>query len=299
MSEQNVNLFQGCATALVTPFLPDGSLDEEALVRLITMQLSAGIDALVLLGTTGEPCTLSLQERERIITIGLETVDKRIPVIIGTGSNDTRRAMEYARQAKHLGAQGQLCVTPYYNKTTQTGLLRHYEAILSACELPMIVYNVPSRTGMHIANESIRALALHPLIAGIKEASGNPALTAEILSCTDGHLPVYCGNDDQIVPSMALGAKGAISVCSNVVPKQTRALTHACLNGHFDKTRSLQQTLLPLINALFSQVNPIPVKAALAMLGMIHDELRLPLTPLDEPYRSRLEVVLRHLKLLA
>lgn len=293
MTEPHPILFKGCATALVTPFLPGGELDDEALRRLIRMQLDAGIDALVLLGTTGEPCTLSMQERERVISIGIETVQGSLPVIIGTGSNDTRRAMEYALQAKHLGAQGQLCVTPYYNKTTQSGLIRHYTAILSCCDLPMIVYNVPSRTGMSICADTAKELSFHPLIAGIKEASGNPVLASEIIRHTGGSLPVYCGNDDQIVPMMAQGAKGAISVCSNIVPTQTRAITHACLSSRFDEARTAQQTLLPLIGELFSQVNPIPVKSALSMLGLIHDELRLPLTPLDEPYRSRLEHVLK------
>jgi len=297
--ENNVSLFSGCATALVTPFLPGGALDEHALRRMILMQLEAGVDALVLLGTTGEPCTISMQERERIISIGIESVQGKLPVIIGTGSNDTRRAIEYARQAKRLGAQGQLSVTPYYNKTTQTGLLRHYNAILSACELPMIVYNVPSRTGMSITADTAATLALHPLIAGIKEASGDPALTSAIICQTGGNLSVYCGNDDLIVPLMALGAKGAISVCSNVAPARTRAVTEACLTGKFDEARNAQQLLLPLMNALSAQVNPIPVKCALSLMGLIHDELRLPLTPLDEPHRSKLEAVLKSMNMLS
>lgn len=298
MSENSTLLFSGCATALVTPFLPDGALDEDALRHLIRMQINAGIDALVLLGTTGEPSTLSMQERERVIAIGMETANGRLPIIVGTGSNDTRKAMEYARQAKRLGAQGQLCVTPYYNKTTQSGLLRHYNAILSVCDLPMIVYNVPSRTGMSILPDTIKALALHPMIAGIKEASGDPALAADMIRLTEGRLPVYCGNDDLIVSLMAFGAKGAVSVCSNVVPAQTKTITHACLSGCFDEARDAQQVLLPLIQALFAQVSPIPVKAALSMMRLIHDELRLPLTSLDEPYRSRLEDLLRQMHLL-
>lgn len=298
MSENNMLLFSGCATALVTPFLPGGALDEEALRRLILLQLNAGVDALVLLGTTGEPSTLSMQERERIIAIGMETISSQIPVIVGTGSNDTRKAIEYARQAKRLGVHGQLCVTPYYNKTTQGGLLRHYNAILSSCELPMIVYNVPSRTGMSIALDTIKALALHPLIAGIKEASGDPVAAAAIIAQTEDRLPVYCGNDDLILPLMALGAKGAISVCSNIVPSQTRALTQACLKGCFDEARNTQQSLLPLIQALFAQVSPIPVKSAMSMMGLLHDELRLPLISLDEPHRSRLEGLLRQMQLI-
>lgn len=292
-------LFTGCATALVTPFLPDGSLDEEALRRLISLQAEAGIDALVLLGTTGEPCTLSMDERERVIAIGLEAAGGRIPVIVGTGSNDTRRAIEYARQARKLGAQGQLSVTPYYNKTTQNGLIRHYSAILDSCDLPMILYNVPSRTGMSMNPDTFAQLAVHPNVAGLKEASGDLSLAADFIQRTHGKLPLYCGNDDLIVPLMALGASGAISVCSNILPLQTRLVTFACRNGCFDEAADAQHALLPLMRALFAQVNPIPVKAALAMMGLIHDVVRLPLVPMDEPHRSRLQRVLEECGLIA
>lgn len=292
-------LFTGCATALVTPFLPDGSLDEEALRRLIALQLDAGIDALVLLGTTGEPNTLSMDEREHVITIGLEAACGRIPVLVGTGSNDTRRAIEYAKQAKKLGAQGQLSVTPYYNKTTQNGLIRHYSAVLDSCDLPMILYNVPSRTGMRIEPDTLAQLAVHPNVAGLKEASGDVSLAADFLQRTHGELPLYCGNDDLIVPLMALGASGAISVCSNILPMQTRLITFACKNGCFDEAADAQFALLPLMRALFSQVSPIPVKAALAMMGLIHEVVRLPLVPMDEPQRSRLQQLLLADDLLA
>ena len=292
-------LFTGCATALVTPFLPNGSLDEEALRRLILLQLDAGIDALVLLGTTGEPCTLSMDERERVIAIGLETAGERVPVIIGTGSNDTRRAIEYARQARKLGAQGQLSVTPYYNKTTQNGLIRHYSAILDSCDLPMILYNVPSRTGMSMNPDTLAQLAVHPNVAGLKEASGDLSLATDFIQRTHGELPLYCGNDDLIVPLMALGAAGAISVCSNILPLQTRLITFACRNGCFDEASDAQQALLPLMRALFAQVNPIPVKAALAMMGLIHDVVRLPLVPMDEPQRSHLQRILEDCSLIA
>lgn len=292
-------LFTGCATALVTPFLPDGSLDEEALRRLISLQLDAGIDALVLLGTTGEPCTLSMDERERVIAVGLEAVGGRVPVLVGTGSNDTRRAMAYARQARKLGAQGQLSVTPYYNKTTQNGLVRHYSAILDSCDLPMILYNVPSRTGMSMSPDTLAQLAVHPNVAGLKEASGDLSLAADFIQWTHGELPLYCGNDDLIVPLMALGAVGAISVCSNILPMQTRLITFACGNGCFDEAANAQLALLPLMRALFSQVSPIPVKAALAMMGLIHDVVRLPLVPMDEPQRSRLQHLLTESGLIA
>lgn len=292
------SLFTGCAAALVTPFRHDGALDEPALRRLIARQQQAGMDAVVLLGTTGEPCTLSMAERERVIAVGLEECAGRTPVIVGTGSNDTRKAIDYARQAKHLGAQGQLCVTPYYNKATQSGLMRHFGAILDSCDLPMILYNVPGRTGMGISAQTAAGLAVHPGIVGLKEASGDLDLAADILQRTGGSLPIYCGNDDIILPLMSLGAQGAISVCANVVPAQTRAITRACLNGCLDEARSAQQALLPLIRTLFAQVNPIPVKAALAMMGLIDETLRLPLTPLEEPHRGRLRETLAAWNLL-
>lgn len=291
-------LFSGCAAALVTPFLPDGTLDEPALRRLIRMQTAADMDALVLLGTTGEPCSLSMQERERIIRIGIEETAGRMPVIVGTGSNRTQTAIAYARQAYELGAQGQLCVTPYYNKTSQQGLLHHYEAILESCSLPMILYSVPSRTGMRIEPETASQLAALPGVCGLKEAGTDMAMTEDIILATGGKLPIYCGNDDMTVPLMALGAVGAISVCANIVPAQTRAVTHAMLAGCLSEARSAQFTLLPLIRALFAQVSPIPAKAALHMMGLIFDELRLPLTPLAEPHRAKLMTLLGSMNLL-
>lgn len=283
-------LFTGCATALVTPFLPDGTLDEAALRRLIARQSAAGMDALVLLGTTGEPCTLTMSERERVIEIGLDEAGS-LPVIVGTGANDTHKAIEYARQALSLGATGQLSVTPYYNKATQTGLLRHYEAILDACPLPMILYNVPSRTGVCIKPETAAKLSRHSLIAGIKEASGDFTLIADLLA-QPGMMPVYCGNDDLIWPMMAMGAVGTVSVVSNIAPQRTLAVTRAALAGRVSEAAAAQRDILPLIRALFAQVNPIPVKAALSMLGLCGDVLRLPLTPMEEPHREQLRALL-------
>lgn len=284
-------LFTGCAAALVTPFLPDGSLDEPALRSLIAVQRESRMDALVLLGTTGEPCSLSMEERARIIEIGLEEAGD-MPVIVGTGANDTRRAIQYAHQAKALGAAGQLCVTPYYNKTTQRGLLRHYTAILEESALPMLLYHVPARTGMGIAVDTAARLAEHPLVAGLKDAGGDLAYTADVLHATHGALPIYCGNDDLIAPMMACGAVGAISVVANVAPLQTAAITRAALSGCMAQAASAQQALLPLIRALFAQVSPIPAKAALSMLGQCHDVLRLPLTPMEGPERERLRELL-------
>lgn len=291
-------LFTGCATALVTPFTSGGSIDQNALHRLIENQLEAQADALVLLGTTAEPCTLTMAEREHIIHIGVQVVNGRIPIIVGTGANDTLHAEEYAKQAEALGADGQLCVTPYYNKTTQTGLVRHFSKIADSSNLPIILYNVPSRTGISITAQTAAELALHPKIIGLKEASGDLALAADILFMTKHRLPLYCGNDDLILPLMALGAQGAISVCANVLPKQTGDLTHACLNGDFDHAKALQFTLLPLIRCLFSQVNPIPAKAALFMMNLCEDTLRLPLIPLEEPYRTKLHDVLSSMHII-
>lgn len=292
-------LFSGCATALVTPFLSGGAIDKAALRHLIQLQLDAGIDALVLLGTTGEPSTLTMEERERIILIAHDVLKGQIPLIVGTGSNDTHNAIQFAKQAQNLGAQGQLIVTPYYNKATQAGLVRHFSAILDSCSLPAIFYNVPSRTGMSISAQTAAELSSHPNAAGIKEASGSVSLAADILHLTHGELPLYCGNDELILPLMALGAKGAISVCSNAAPVLTKSLTHACLENRFIHAREIYHSLLPLIQALFTQVNPIPVKAALAMMELIGDELRLPLTPLEEPYRQNLKKTLKHLHLIS
>ena len=294
----DIPIFTGCAAALVTPMARDGGIDEAALRRLIAMQLDAHMDALVVLGTTGEPCTLDMDERERVIRIAVEACSGAMPVIVGTGSNDTRKAIRYARQAKALGADGQLCVTPYYNKATQDGLLRHYDAILSSCDLPMILYNVPARTGMNMLPETAAQLAVHPLVAGLKEASGDPLVTSAILERTTGRLPLYSGNDDITPQLMASGAVGSISVLANVAPALAREVTELCLAGDFAAARERQLALMPLIRALFSQVSPIPVKAALSMLGLCEDVLRLPLTPMEEPHRGKLREVMQRLELI-
>ena len=292
-------LFTGCATALVTPFLPDSTLDLPALRRLIQRQIDSGIDALVLLGTTGEPCTLSMTEREHVIKTCIETASGKVPIIIGTGSNDTRRAIEYAKQAYLLGADGHLCVTPYYNKATQDGLIRHYNMIADACALPLLLYNVPGRTGVSLQAKTVSTLAQHPNIVGIKEASSSLSLSSQILKETLSLFPLYCGNDDAITPLMSLGACGVISVCSNLLPLQMRSITHACLNGCYEEARSMQLSLLPLIELLFAQVNPIPIKAALHMTEEIHDVLRLPLTPMDDPDRGKLVTLLKDMQIIS
>lgn len=289
-------LFTGCSAALVTPFAPNGSVDIPALRRLLDMQIDAGMDAVILLGTTGEPTALAMQEREVIIQTAVRECAGHMPVIVGTGANSTARAIEYARQALALGADGQLCVTPYYNKATQTGLIRHYCTILEAAPLPMILYNVPGRTGLSMSVDTAVKLSTHPLVVGLKEAGGGIPFACEIMRRTGSRLPIYCGNDDSILPLMACGAVGAISVVANLLPKKTRALTSTCLAGDFSQARNIQLTLLPLIDALFAQVSPIPVKAALAMRSICGETLRMPLTPLEEPYRTQLQNIIKALK---
>ncbi|MBR5224496.1 MAG: 4-hydroxy-tetrahydrodipicolinate synthase [Clostridia bacterium] len=294
MSETSKILFSGCAAALVTPFKHDGSIDKETLIALISRQND--MDALVVLGTTGEPCSLTMEEREQILTLAMK--HSKIPVIVGTGTNDTRKAIEFAKQANDFGAAAQLCVTPYYNKTSQDGLICHYSAILDSTPLPMILYNVPSRTGMSISAQTVAKLAVHPNVTGIKEASGDLTLAADILASTDGTLPLYCGNDDLILPMMAMGAVGAISVAANLIPMQIRAITKACLSGCLLQAQSAYNAILPLIKALSTQVNPIPIKAALSMTGLIEENLRLPLSQLEHPYRTQLRDVLSQMHLI-
>lgn len=275
-------LFLGTATAMATPFFPDGQVDREALRRLVDFQLANGVNALVPLGTTGEMSTMTMDEWRLVLSIVINEVKGRVPVIAGTGGNDTKKVIAYAQAAKEAGADAQLCVTPYYNKTTQQGLIAHYTAIHNECGLPIILYNVPGRTGLNMSADTCRTLARLPRVIGIKEASGDVAHSADILQKTEGELPLYSGNDDLIVPLMSLGAHGVISVLSNIAPKQTSAMTDDCLNGRFAKAGADQLRYLPLIHALFSSVNPIPVKAALAHLGICQNVLRLPLVPLEK-----------------
>ncbi len=291
-------LFTGCATALVTPMKQDGSLDEDALRRLLARQRDAGMDAVAVLGTTGEPSTLTMEERERVIAAAVEICKGRMPVIVGTGANDTRRAIEYARQAERLGADGQLIVTPYYNKATHSGLIRHFGAVMDACALPAIIYNVPGRTGMRLTPQAAAELAVHPNAAGLKEASGDVQAAEAFWEATGGALPLYSGCDELTLPLMALGACGSVSVVSNVDPERARALTAACLRGDYAQARRIHEALLPLVYALFSQVSPIPAKAALSMMGLCEDALRLPLTPMEEPHRSALQKAMRRLGLI-
>lgn len=288
---QREPVFTGTCTALVTPFTPTGEVWFERLGELIEDQIAAGIDALCVCGTTGETPTLSTKEHLDTISFCCETVNRRVPVLAGTGGNNTRKAEELSHQAQTLGADAVLSVTPYYNKATQEGLVRHFETIADAVEIPVILYNVPSRTGMSFTAETYERLAQHPNIGGVKEASGSLDLLSHTRRlCPD--LPVWSGNDDQTVAMMSLGAKGVISVAANLLPEPMTRMTHLCLRERFDEAAELQLDLLPLLDALFCEVNPIPIKAALSLIGRDVGVPRLPLTKLSPEHKALLKRVL-------
>ena len=280
-------LFRGIATALVTPMTPSG-VDYAALEALIDWQIGQGVQGLVVCGTSGEASTLTDAERSRVVETAVRAAGRRVPVIAGTGSNNTAHAVALTRQAQQLGADGALVVTPYYNKATQAGLVAHFRAISQASDLPLIVYNVPGRTGQDILPETYGALADLDQVAGIKEASGNITKIARTAALVGDRLALYSGNDDQIVPILALGGQGCISVLSNVLPAETVRITDLWFAGDTAGAAALQAKYQRLIQLLFSQVNPIPVKAALAAMGRCADYLRLPLTPLDPAPRVEL-----------
>ncbi len=287
-------VFEGMATALVTPMTPDG-VDYDALGRFIDFQLESGIHALVAVGTTGESATLEPPEQQKVIRYTVERVAGRVPVIAGTGTNNTAHVLDNTRRACDAGADAVLVVTPYYNKATQSGLIAHFTAVADASELPVILYNVPGRTGCNLLPATVAALAEHPNIAAVKEASGNMAQVVELMSLCGGKIDVYSGEDALTVPMMAMGAKGTISVLSNVTPALAVSMANAALAGDYPTAAALQCKLLPLINALFSQVNPVPVKAAVSAMGFCQEYLRLPLTPMEEPFRGKMYAEMRKL----
>lgn len=290
-------IFKGSATALVTPFDRQGELDEPALLALIDWQLRCGTDALVVCATTGECATLSDREWSRVVSLAVERAAGRVPVIAGTGRNDTIHALRLGQEAKALGADAVLTVTPYYNKTTQQGLLRHYLFLAEGVELPMLLYNVPSRTGMSFRAETYAALAEHPNIYGVKEASGDFGLILKARALCPEDFALYSGNDDQIVPILALGGLGVISTAANVVPAELHALCDSFFRGDLPEARAIQLRLQPLIEALFLEVNPIPVKAALAAMGRMEETVRMPLTTLGPAARRALEQAMDELSL--
>ncbi len=280
-------MFTGSATALVTPF-QDGRVDYDALTRLIETQYAGGTAALVICGTTGEGATLSVKEHEDLFRFASEKSGGRMKIIAGIGSNDTAAALEMALRAEDAGADGLLMVTPYYNKTTQAGLIRHFTYVADRAGLPLIVYNVPTRTGVGVAPETYAALADHPNINGVKEASGNIGEFARAKALCGDKLTFWSGNDSDTVAMMALGAKGVISVASNLVPGVISKLCDLCLTGSYPAAAQLNEEYMDLFVALFWEVNPIPVKAAMAMTGLSGAELRLPLVPMGEVHAAAL-----------
>ena len=285
-------VFTGAATAIVTPLTKDG-VDYESYGRLIDWQIAQGIDAIVAAGTTGEGSTLTDDEHREVISYTVKRVAGRVPVIAGTGSNDTDYAVELTKHACEAGADAMLVVSPYYNKATQKGLIASFTKIADNCSKPIILYNVPSRTGCNILPKTAAALAEHPMIVGMKEASGNISQIAELISLVGDGLDVYSGNDDQIVPLLSLGGKGVISVLSNVLPKETAQMCARFFAGDVKGAAKMQLDYIPLINALFSEVNPIPVKAAMAAMGFCEDYLRLPLTSMEDANRQKLLELMR------
>ena len=288
-------IFQGMATAMVTPMDAQGAIDYEAMGRFIDWQIDSGINALVVMGTTGENATIEPEDQTQVIRFTVERVAGRIPVIAGTGTNNTEHVLRNTREACRVGADAVLVVTPYYNKATQNGLIKHFYTVADASTVPVIVYNVPGRTGVNIQPGTLAALAEHPNIVGLKEASGSMAQMVELAALCQGKLDIYSGEDALTVPMMAMGAKGTISVLSNVVPKEAVAMTDACLAGDYKTAAAWQCRLLPLINALFSEVNPIPAKAAVSAKGFGQDYLRLPLTPMEDATRAKLYAEMRKL----
>lgn len=288
-------IFTGMATAIVTPMHTDGSIDYEALSRFVEFQIGSGINGLVVMGTTGENATIEPEDQKKVIAYTVEKVAGRVPVIAGTGTNNTEHVLHNTRNACQVGADAVLVVTPYYNKATQNGLVTHFTAVADESTLPVILYNVPGRTGCNLLPKTVAKLSEHPNIAAIKEATGSLAQMIEIMHLCGDKIDVYSGEDGLTVPMMAMGAKGTISVLSNVAPRQSVAMTDACLRGDYAAAAKMQCDLLPLINALFSEVNPIPAKAATAAMGFGADALRLPLTSMEEQNRAVLFEEMRKL----
>ena len=294
----NQPIFKGFATALATPMTSTG-VDYDAFARLIDFQLENGINALVAVGTTGESATLTPEERKQVIRFTVRRVDGRVPVIAGTGTNNTDHVLDFTRAACDDGADACLVVTPYYNKATQGGLIAHYTAVADAATKPIIVYNVPSRTGCNVLPSTLSVLADHPMIAAVKEASGNMAQVVEIFQKCGDRLHVYSGEDGLVVPMLAMGGMGCISVLSNVMPKEAVEMSDRFFRGDVAGAAELQLRLLELINCLFCEVNPIPVKAAISAMGFGEEHLRLPLTPMEPQNRARLLAELKKLGVLA
>ena len=281
-------VFTGAGVAIITPFTSTGEVNYDEFKKILDYQIDHGTDAIIIVGTTGESSTMTLKEHAEVVDFGCSYVAGRVPVVAGAGSNDTAAAVELTREAAKSGADAVLSVTPYYNKTTQRGLIAHFQAIADCSDCPVILYNVPSRTGLSISPETYKVLSEHPNINGSKEASGNFSLLAEAMHLCGDNMNFWSGNDDQIVPLMSMGGKGVISVLSNVAPAQTHKLTQLCLEGKFDEASRLQIDYMPLIKALFCEVNPIPVKKAMELLGWQVGDMRLPLVGVTAEHEALL-----------
>lgn len=292
-------IFQGAGVALVTPFLDNGEVNYPKLEELLEEQISGGTDAIISCGTTGESATMTHEEHIQVVRYTCQVVKGRIPVIAGTGSNCTREAIHLSREAEKAGADGLLLVTPYYNKATQKGLIAHYTAIAQSVKIPALLYHIPGRTGVTMTGETMVSLCRDvPNIVGVKEASGNFSVMAAMMHMADGCLDLYSGNDDQIVPLLAMGGKGVISVLSNVAPRQTHDICQSFFDGDVKKSLKLQLDAIPVINQLFSEVNPIPVKAALNLMGKEVGGLRAPLTEMEPDHQKNLAAAMREYGIL-
>ena len=291
-------VFKGMATAMVTPMKATGEVDFDTYARFIDWQIESGINALVAVGTTGESATLSQDERKEVIRFAVEHVAGRVPVIAGVGTNNTEHVLDFTKSACVSGADALLVVTPYYNKATQNGLYKHFSMVADAAEKPVIMYNVPSRTGCNLQAETVARLADHPNIVAVKEASGNMSQVVDIAARCGDRLDIYSGEDALTVPMMAMGGMGCISVLSNVVPELAVQMCDRFFAGDVAGAAALQCKTLPLIDALFSEVNPIPAKAAVAAMGFGVEHLRMPLTPMEDDHRQNLFAQMRKLGVL-
>lgn len=285
-------IFEGCGTAIATPFTEDG-VNYEEFGKLLENQIANGVDAIIVCGTTGESATMSEEEKKEVIKFAIDKINKRTKVVIGTGSNNTASAIKMSKYAQDAGADALLVVTPYYNKTTQKGLVAHYKAIAEAVSLPIIMYSVPSRTGVNITPETCLELSKIENIVAIKEASGNISQVAKIASLCKDNLDIYSGNDDQVIPLLSLGGKGVISVLSNIMPKYTHEMVHKYLDGDVKEACKMQLDVLDLIDALFCEVNPIPVKYALNLMGYNFGKPRMPLIELSDGNKEKLKEVMK------
>ena len=291
-------VFTGACPAIVTPFDANGAVNYDTFGVLIDQQIEAGVDAICVAGTTGETSTLSMREHIAVVEYCAKRVNKRVKVIAGAGSNDTSAAVYLCQHAQDSGADALLLVTPYYNKATQTGLIKHYEYIADRVDLPIVLYNVPSRTGVSFTAETYKILSENPKFNGVKEASGNFSLLAHTRYLCGDDFYIWSGNDDQVVPMMSLGAKGVISVVCNIMPQLMIDMTHACLNGDFETAGKLQVEYMDFIDSLFLEVNPIPIKCAMNLVGMNAGPLRLPLCEMSEKNQEIMKIAMRRVGLL-